>query len=172
MTVLKFMKISIIVAVDENSLIGKGGSLPWHLPADLKHFKEVTMGHHILFGQTTYESINHPLPGRTNIILSDIPNYKSKGCVVVGSPKETIEYAKAKDENELFVCGGAMVYKTFLPLVDRIYLTMIRHKFEGDTYFPEIDKKKWKLVSKKPHRPDSKNPYRYDFLVYERNGVN
>ena len=168
MTVLKFMKISIIVAVDENNLIGKGGSLPWHLPADLKHFKEVTMGHHILFGQTTYESIDHPLPGRTNIILSDIPNYKSKGCVVVGSPKEAIEYAKAEDENELFICGGAMVYKTFLPLSDKVYMTKIHHKFEGDIYFPKIDMKKWKVVSKESHKPDEKNKYPCEFQILER----
>lgn len=164
------MKISIIVAVDENNLIGKRNSLPWYLPADLKHFKETTMGHHILFGQTTHESIGRPLLGRTNVILSNDPNYKSEGCVVVHTPKEAINFAKGKGEKELFICGGAMVYKTFLPLTDRIYLTKIHNKFDGDIYFPKINKE-WKVISKESYDPDKKNPYSYDFLVLERKKI-
>ena len=162
------MKISIIVAVDENNLIGKRDSLPWYLPADLMHFKETTMGHHVLFGQTTHESIGRPLPGRTNIILSNDPEFKSEGCIVVNTPKEAIEFVKEKGENELFICGGAMVYKTFLPLSDKVYMTKIHHKFEGDIYFPKIDMKKWKLISKESHKQDEKNPHSYDFLILKK----
>ncbi len=162
------MKISIIVALDRNNLIGKNNSLPWHLPADLKHFKETTMGHHILFGQKTFESIGHPLKGRTNIILSNDPNYFAKECITVRTPIEAIKYAKERGENELFICGGAMVYKTFLSLSDRIYMTKIDHSFNGDTYFPKINLNSWKLVSKEDHKPDVRNPYFYHFLIYDK----
>lgn len=162
------MIISLIVAVDENNLIGKRNSLPWYLPADLKHFREVTMGHHILFGQKTYESIGHPLPGRTNIILTDNPKYKQEECVIVHSPQEAIEYAKNAGEEELFICGGAMVYKTFLPLSDRICMTKIHHRFDGDIYFSKIDMKKWKITSKEFHKPDKKDLYKYEFLILEK----
>lgn len=162
------MKISIIVAVDENILIGKRNSLPWYIPADLKHFKETTMGHHILFGQTTHESIGRPLPGRTNVVLSNDKNFKSEGCVIVHTPDDAVNFAKKAGESELFICGGAMIYKTFLPLADRIYMTKIHHEFDGDIYFPEIDLKKWKVISKELHDADVKNPYPYEFLLLEK----
>lgn len=162
------MIISIIVAVDENNLIGKKNSLPWKLPADLKHFKETTMGHHILFGQITFESIGRPLPGRTNMILTNDRDYKQKGCVVVHSPQEAISYAKAQNEKGLFICGGAMVYKTFLPLASNIYMTKIHHTFEGNVYFPEWDIDEWKEVSREHFKKNGVNIYDFDIVIYTK----
>ena len=162
------MKISIIVAVDENNLIGKRNSLPWHLPADLKHFKQTTMGHHILFGQTTFGSIGRPLPGRTTMILTNDPKFKQENCVIVHSPQEAIDHAKNKKEEELFVCGGAMVYRSFLPLADKIYMTQIHHKFEGDVYFPEWNKDEWKETSRKHFKMNKENKYDFDVAVYSK----
>ena len=162
------MKIAIIVAIAENNVIGKRNALPWYLPADLKHFKEITMGHHILFGQTTHESIGRPLPGRTNIILSNVPNYKSNGCIVVHTPEEAIEFAKKAGEKELMICGGAMVYKTFLPLADTFYMTKVKAKIDGDIFFPDFNKDEWRVTSSEPHKADSKNLYGYEFLVLKR----
>ncbi len=162
------MKTAIIVAIAENNVIGKRNALPWHLPADLKHFKKITMGHHIVFGQTTHESIGRPLPGRINIILSDNPKYKSKGCVVVHGPQEAIDYAKSAGEEELMICGGAMVYKTFLPLAEKFYMTKVKAKIDGDIFFPDFNKDEWKVISSEPHKADSKNLYGYEFLVLKR----
>jgi dihydrofolate reductase len=162
------MKVSIIVAVAENNIIGKRNSLPWYLPADLKHFKEITLGHHILMGQNTYASIGKPLPGRTTIILSNKTDYKQVGCVVVNTPDEAIKTAEKSGEKELMICGGGQVYKAFLPFADKIYLTKVHHKFDGDIYFPEINMKKWKVVSRESHEPDQKNTFAYDFLILEK----
>ncbi len=165
------MKISIVVAISENNVIGKRNALPWYLPADLKHFKDITLGHHIVFGQTTHESIGRPLPGRTNIILSNDLNYKSPRCVVVHSPEEATEYAKKNNEEELMICGGAQVYKTFLPIADRIYMTKVKAKIDGDIFFPEFKLDEWSVISSEPHEADKKNKYPYEFLVLERKKI-
>ncbi|KKQ55166.1 MAG: hypothetical protein US75_C0030G0003 [Candidatus Woesebacteria bacterium GW2011_GWC1_38_13] len=141
------MIISIIAAVAENNVIGKKNSLPWNLPADLKHFQKITMGHCLIVGQNTHESIGKALPGRTNIILTFDKNYRSEGCLIVTSIEEALRVASAKNENEFFIIGG---------------------EFDGDVYFPEIDLNKWKLVSKEEHKKDDKNPYDYTFIVYEK----
>lgn len=162
------MKISIIVAVAKNNLIGKKNSLPWYLPADLKHFKAITMGHYILMGQNTYASIGKPLPGRSTIILSNDPDYKQVGCVVVNTPEEAIKTAEKSGEKEFMICGGGQVYKTFLPLAHKIYLTRVHHKFDGDIFFPKLNIKEWKVISEESHEPDEKNPFAYDFLILEK----
>ncbi len=165
------MKISIIAAVADNNIIGKKNALPWYLPADLKHFKKITMGHAIIMGQKTHDSIGKALPGRTNIILSFDENYKSEGCIVVASIEEALRIASARGEEEVFIIGGASIYKQFIGIADRLYITRIHHKFEGDVYFPEIDPKKWRVESLEEHKKDEKNPFVYDFKVYEKQEV-
>lgn len=162
------MIISIIVAVADNWVIGKKNSLPWYLPADLKHFKEITMGHHIIMGQKTHESIGRALPGRTNIVLSFDKEYKAEGCTVVNSLDEAISIAENNGEKEVFVIGGASVYEQSVDIADKIYITRIHNKFDGDVYFPELDLNKWKEISREEHQPDDKNPYEYEFLVLEK----
>lgn len=163
------MIISIIVAVADNWVIGKKNALPWYLPADLKHFKEITMGHHIIMGQKTHESISRALPGRTNIVLSFDKDFKSDGCVVTHSMEEALRIAEKAAETEVFIIGGASVYKQAINLADKIYMTRIHNKVDGDVFFPEIDEKKWKEISREEHVPDDKNPFKYEFLVLEKN---
>lgn len=162
------MTISIIVAVADNRVIGKRNALPWYLPADLKHFKEVTMGHHIIMGQVTHESIGRVLPGRTNIVLSFDKNYKADGCIVADSLDEALKIAEKNGETEAFIIGGASVYEQAIDLVDKIYMTRIHNNFDGDVYFPKIDDGKWKEISKEVHSPNDKNPYKYEFVVLEK----
>lgn len=148
------MKISIIVAVSENGVIGSNGKIPWHIPEDLGHFKRVTQGHHLLMGRNTFESIGHPLPGRINLIVSSNPMYKAEGAVVFGSTQEAIDFAKGAGERELMVVGGETVYKETLPLADTIYLTKIARRYEGNVHFPEINREEWITISSEPHSND------------------
>ncbi|WP_079509465.1 dihydrofolate reductase [Mesobacillus jeotgali] len=159
--------ISLIWAMDENRVIGYHNQLPWRLPADLKFFKRITMGHPIMMGRKTFESIGKPLPGRENIIITRDENYQPDGCTVMNSIEEFMAYAKQKDE-EIFVIGGAEIFKEILPAADRLYLTMIHHQFEGDTYFPVFDIDKWDLQTREVGPKDEKNPYDYEFLIYKR----
>lgn len=126
------MKISIIVAVSENNVIGKDGKIPWHIPEDLKHFKEITMGHHIMMGRNTFESIGHPLPGRVNLVISSNPLYSPEGVSVFRSIEEAVVFAKTAGEDELIVIGGESIYKSMLPLADTIYLTKVSKSCEGN----------------------------------------
>lgn len=157
--------ISYLVAVDQNGLIGKDNDLPWHLPADLKYFKETTMGKTIVMGRKTFESIGKPLPGRHTVILTRDPDYQVEGCTIVHSPEEVIQ-SKIKDQ-ELFVIGGSAVFKAFEPYVKRLYLTQIDESFEGDTYFT-LDYSGWKEISSREGTLDEKNSYPHRFLVMER----
>ena len=162
------MILSMISALAENRVIGNKNTLPWHLPADFKYFKETTLNKPIVMGLNTFKSIgSKPLSNRKNIILNDDPNYvPPDGCYVAHSVKEVLEMVK--DEKEVMICGGASVYKQFLPLTDRLYLTYIHQNFEGDTYFPEFDMNDWKEVSRTDHEPDEKNLYKYSFLIFDR----
>jgi len=161
------MSISFIVAMDQNRVIGRNNRLPWHLPADLAFVKKTTWGHPVLMGRKTYESIGRPLPGRTNVIFTRNRDYRAEGCEIVHTVEEAI--AKFDGEGkELFILGGAEIYRLFLPIADRIYATEIAHEFEGDTFFPEIDPEIWREVSRQKGIRDEKNPYDYDFVVYER----
>ena len=159
--------ISYLWAHDENGLIGNKNELPWRLPADLKYFKETTMGHPIVMGRKTFESIGRPLPGRTNIILTRDPDYQANGCLVFHSKDELLGWIE-ENGTEVFITGGSEVFKLFLDAVNRLYVTRIRATFEGDTYFPELDWKKWRLISAKKGPKDDQNPYDYEFQVYER----
>ncbi|MGC4378742.1 dihydrofolate reductase [Fictibacillus sp. Mic-4] len=156
--------ISYVVAMDENHLIGSKNKLPWHLPADLKYFKKVTMNKPIVMGRKTYESIGKPLPGRENIVLTRDRNYKAEGCTVIYSVEDIIK----RDNEEICVIGGAEVFRLFMPYVNRMYITKIHETFEGDTYFPDFNEKEWKIVSKTPGQVDEKNKYPHDFIVYDK----
>lgn len=157
--------ISIIVATDRNNLIGKDNDLPWRIPADLAYFKKVTLGSTIVMGRKTYESIGKPLPNRRNIILSR-QDFHADGCETLHS----IEEVKSlnMDDEELFVIGGAHIFKETLPIADFLYLTYIDEEFEGDTYFPEVNEQDWELVSSEKGMKDEKNPYDYYFKKFKR----
>lgn len=160
------MTISIIAAVAENNVIGKNNKLIWHLPADLKYFKNITLGHSIIMGRKTFESVGKPLPGRKNVIITRQKQYSATDCYVVGSLNEAIELTKS--ENEVFIVGGAEVYNLSLPFVHKMYLTKIHQKFDGDTFFPEFDTQYWKEISRVDCKADIKNIYDYSFCVYEK----
>jgi dihydrofolate reductase len=159
------MSISFIVAMDIQQAIGLGNDLPWRLPADLAYFKKTTLDHTILMGHKTYESIGKPLPHRTNVILTKNEEFTAEGCIIVHSMEEAA--ARFADE-EVFVIGGAEIFRLFMPIVDRLYITLIEHEFEADIFFPDFDIEDWYLVSSEDGITDDKNPYTYSFLVYEK----
>ncbi|MBM7716408.1 dihydrofolate reductase [Bacillus thermophilus] len=159
--------ISFLWAEDENGLIGKNNELPWRLPADLKYFKETTMGHPIVMGRKTFESIGKPLPGRKSIILTRDKTFQAEDCLVFHSKDELLEWIEQYD-SEVFITGGSEIFRLFLDEVDRLYVTKIHCQFEGDTYFPDVNWDEWRLVSTKPGPKNEKNPYDYEFLIYER----
>jgi dihydrofolate reductase len=158
--------ISFLLAMDQNRTIGKNNDLPWRLPADLAYFRKVTMGHTIVMGRKTYESIGRPLPGRENVVVTKNTDFQAEGCFVVHSVEEAKQHFQKDDE--VFVIGGAQLFEKFFPYADRLYITLIEEQFEGDTYFQNIDKNEWNLVSKEKGMKNEKNPYDYCFLVYAR----
>lgn len=162
------MIISAIVAQSENKVIGQNNQLPWRLPADLRHFKTITTGSPILMGRKTHESIGRPLPNRTNIILTRDPAFHAPGCMTVTSIDTAIEIARLSCSKELFIIGGAEVYQQTLPIVQRIYLTLVHHHIQGDAYFPLLDKKEWIEKECVTYPADAENAYSYSFLVLER----
>jgi len=159
--------ISLIWAMDKNRVIGHKNQLPWHLPEDLKFFKRTTMGHPIVMGRKTWQSIGRALPGRENIVITRSGDFQCDGCTVKNSLDELIDYSKKKNE-EIFVIGGAEIFKSILPDADRLYVTRIDHEFEGDTFFPELKMNEWELISKELGIKDEKNPYHYTFEIYQR----
>jgi len=159
--------ISIISALAKNKTIGKRNALPWYLPADLKHFKNTTLNKTIVMGLNTFKSIGErALPNRKNVVLSDVEYQVPEGVFLAKSIDEILEITKG--EEEVMICGGAMVYKQFLPLADRLYLTYIDHDFDGDIFFPEFNENEWQEVSRESHEPDEKNLYPYSFVILER----
>jgi dihydrofolate reductase len=159
------MNISIVVAISENNAIGKDNKLLWYLPNDLKHFKQITTGHTIIMGRKTYESVGKPLPNRRNIVITRqaivIP-----GCEVVNSVEAAL--ALCNDEAEVFIVGGAEIYKQSVHLTDRIYLTIVHRQFEGDSFFPEISEEEWAETAREDYQPDEKNLIPYSFITLER----
>lgn len=162
------MKVSCIVATAHNNVIGKDNDIPWYLPADLQYFKKITLGHHILMGRKCYTSIGRPLPKRTNVIITRDPYFISTNCIVVHSISEALEKAYDNGEEEAFIIGGGTIYEQTMDLWDRLYLTQVDVKAEGDIYFPKLEKDKWKLVSEDPRKADDKNEYDYNFKIYDR----
>lgn len=152
--------------MDQNRLIGKDNGLPWRLPADLQFFKKVTMAKPIIMGRKTFESIGRPLPGRRNIIITRDVSYHAEGCEVVFSPEQAID--SIRDNDEVMVIGGANIYQQLLPEADRLYLTRVDGKFEGDAWFPEVNFKQWKLLEKEDHKADENNDCDYSFEIYQR----
>lgn len=156
------MKISLIVAMASNRAIGLNNRMPWHLSADLKKFKQITMGAPILMGRKTYESIGRPLPGRTNIIISRNPSYSQPGCLVFNDIDQALK--SCGDAKEVFVIGGSDFYKSMLPVADTLYLTQIHREFQGDTFFPEIDADQWVEVEREDIQDDPDVAFSYSFL--------
>lgn len=162
-------RVAAIVAMSQNRVIGKNNQLPWHMPADLKHFKMLTTDHAIIMGRKTYETIGRPLPNRTNIILTRSSSFQAKGCFSAHSFTEALSLAKEKNQQEeIFIIGGAQIYQQLMPQIQFLYLTIIHHDFLGDAFFPEIDKHKWKELECITHLADEANPYNYSFIQLEK----
>ncbi|MFN5744612.1 MAG: dihydrofolate reductase [Methylococcaceae bacterium] len=159
------MSISLIVAMGENGVIGAKNRMPWHLSADLRHFRQITMGKPILMGRKTHQSIGRPLPGRLNIVLSRDQRYSAEGCVIATSLDEAVTQA---GDQEIMIIGGAALYESFLPLTDRLYLTLIHHSFDGDTFFPKLDWADWRVLQREDIDEDLESGLRYSFLTLER----
>ncbi len=164
------MNLTLIAAMATNRVIGKNNDLIWHMPTDLKHFKTLTSGHHVIMGRKTYESMGKPLPNRTNIVITRDENYQAEGCVIVHNMETAIK--KAEGDAQPFITGGSEIYKLALPFANTIELTLIHGTFDGDTFFPQFDENIWKLESKEAHKADERNPYDYDFLRYVKQAVN
>lgn len=160
--------ITIIAAIAKNNALGKNNDLIWHLPADLKRFKKITSGHHILMGRNTFESIGKPLPNRTTIIITRNKNYFKDGCLIANSLEQAIELAK--EEEEIFIIGGAQIYKETMAkdLADQLDITLVHQEFEADAFFPEIDKEIWKEVAREDFVADKKNNFDYSFVSYKK----
>lgn len=162
------MQLSIIAAMSENYVIGKENQLPWHLPADLKHFKNITWGKPILMGRKTYESIGKPLPGRRNIIITRNPEFQAEGCEITHSLEQALSLVK--DSAEVMVIGGAQLFAQALPQASRMYLTIIHHYFDGDCFFPHWDAKQWQEVEREDFAAGEGFSYGFSYLVMERKG--
>jgi dihydrofolate reductase len=162
------MRVSIIAAVADNGVIGRRGDLPWHLSADLKRFKRLTMGHHLLIGRRTFEAIGRPLPGRKLVVISRQRATLPAGVLLARSLSAAIRIAEQAGDDEAFVAGGAEIYALALSRADRLYLTRVHASFEGDTTFPNYDESSWKLLHQDDHDRDPVNGYAYSFLIFER----
>ena len=160
--------ISLIVAASENNAIGLNGQLLWSLPNDMRFFKNKTWGTTVVMGRKTYESVDKPLPGRFNIVITTQPGWVADGVIVAPGLPEAIEKAKATNCKEIFIIGGGEIYKQSMSIVDRIYMTRVHAQLEGDTFFPEIDESQWKLVSGIDFTKDEKHAYNYSFQTWER----
>ncbi|GGB60886.1 dihydrofolate reductase [Fictibacillus barbaricus] len=160
------MNVSLIAAMDENRVIGKDNDLPWRLPRDWQYVKHLTMGKPIILGRKNFESIGKALPGRKNIVLTRDRDFYAESCKVVHSMEEAL--SACTDEDEVIIFGGEQIYKMFLPLVTKMFITRIHHAFEGDTFFPDVNYNEWSEISKEKGITDEKNPYSYTFYVYEK----
>jgi len=159
-------RLSLVSAMDRNRLIGKANTLPWHLPADLAFFKRMTMGKPIIMGRKTYTSIGKALPGRQNIVITGNTSFNAPGCEIADSIEQAIALAASADE--IMLIGGASLYEQTIDSADSIYLTLIHHKFSGDTWFPVIKPEDWVKISEENYEADEKNPYRYSFIKLDR----
>ncbi len=162
------MIISLIIAMDENGGIGLDNRLPWRLSADLRRFKALTMGHHLIMGRKTYESIGGVLPGRRMLVISRNPDFNAPGAQVVRSLDDALQVARQAGETEAFIAGGSQIFALALPLAKRIYLTRVHTTTQADTYCPEIDWSDWTLVSQEDLPADEKNEFPSTFLVYKK----
>ena len=162
------MIISLIVAMDEKRGIGKDGKLPWRLSSDLKRFRELTMGHHMIVGRKTFESIGKPLPGRQTIVVTRNASFKADGCIVAGSVQAALAAAQERGEPEVFVIGGAEIYTQTLDVADRVYLTQVHAQVDADTFFPELKHDRWTETQNAFQAADDRNQYSFSFKLLER----
>ncbi|MBK6828016.1 MAG: type 3 dihydrofolate reductase [Chitinophagaceae bacterium] len=162
------MTISLIVAAAQNNAIGKEGGMPWHLPNDLRHFKNLTWGMPVVMGRKTFESLGKPLAGRKNIVISRQAGWSAPGAVVVKTIEDALFVAREADMKEVMVIGGGEIYKSLFDRAKRIYLTRVEAEPDADTFFPVIDPQQWHLMSQKNHEADEKNAYNYSFQIWER----
>jgi len=158
--------ITIIAAIAKQNALGKNNQLIWHLPADLKRFKQVTSNHHVIMGRKTYESLGKPLPNRTNIIITRNRDFKAEGCIIVNSLQQAID--ASKDDQNPYILGGAEIYKQAIEFVDKLDLTFVHHTFDADAFFPNIDTAIWKETSREDFKADEKNKYDFSFVTFER----
>jgi dihydrofolate reductase len=161
--------ISLIAAVANNMIIGKDGRLPWRLPADMKYFKKITMGHQVIMGRKTFQSLGKPLAGRSNIILTHDSGFSNKECITIYAKDDSYALAEVMmlvGSEETFVIGGAQIYNLFIDHADKLYITHVDADFEGDVVFPRIDHDRWELLSIESHEKDNENPYPYQFAIY------
>lgn len=162
------MRISLIAAVANNGVIGRRGQLPWRLKADLQRFKQLTMGHTVIMGRKTWESIGRPLPGRRMVVVTRQKDYQAEGAKLVGSVDDAIELARSASDEEAFVIGGGEIYRLTLPRADRLYLTRVHAEVEGDATFPDVDCQRWRLVESDLRSADEVNEFPMTFELYER----
>lgn len=163
------MIVSAIVAVGENNVMGRNNDIPWYLPADLKYFKKTTLGHHIIMGRKTFQSIGRPLPKRTNVVITRQPFYIASGCVMTNSIEQALQIAADNGEEEVFIIGGGEIYKHSQAYWDKLYLTKVDVKIDdGDTFFPEVDFSEWEEIFTEQHQADEKNEMDYSFHIYNR----
>ena len=163
------MTISLVVAASENNVIGKDNRLLWHLPNDMKFFKNTTWGMPVIMGRKTFESLGKPLTGRTNIVMTRDKEWTAQGTTVSPSMEEAMKAAAETDAKEVFVIGGGEIFKQILPQANRVYLTRVHTQLEGDAFFPELPAKEWKLLSQLDFTADAKHAYAYSFQVWQRN---
>lgn len=159
---------SIIAAKSDNNVIGKDNDLVWHMPADLKFFKKKTKGHWVIMGRKTFESMDGPLPHRTHIVITRQPGYQADGCYISNSVDEAFKLAEQQGLEEVFILGGAEIYKQTMTKADRMFITEVKSTFKGDTFFPEIDTNYWKEVGRDTHPADDKNPHPFAFVEYHK----
>ncbi len=160
------MNLTLIAAMAKNRVIGKDNDLIWHFPEDLKHFKSLTSGHHVIMGRKTFESVGRPLPKRVNIIITRQKDYQAEGCKIAGSLEEAL--AMVENDDQPFIVGGAEIYKQSLNFANTIELTLIEAEYEGDTFFPEFDPSIWKLARGEKKEADDKHAHPYEFLTYKK----
>lgn len=158
--------IALVAALSENRVIGVDGKLPWHLPADLRFFKKLTVGHAIIMGRKTFDTVGHPLPNRWNVIVTRDRQLQRSDATVVHGFDEALNVTRGADK--VFVVGGADMYRLALPFADRMYLTVVHGEFEGDTLFPEFDTAAWDLTHDERHEADARHAYAFSFRQYDR----
>jgi len=162
------MLVSAIVATAKNNVIGKDNQIPWHLPGDLAWFKRTTLNHYVLMGRHSFRSLGRPLPKRTNIVITRNPYFTADGVLVAHSIEDALGLAYDAGETEAFILGGGEIYREALDLCDKVYLTEIDLKTEGDTFFPALDPTEWRETWREEHLPDAKNEWAYTFRILER----
>jgi dihydrofolate reductase len=162
------MRLSLLVAMDENRGIGIENRLPWHISTDLKRFKKLTMGHNIILGRKTHQSIGKPLPGRRMIVLTRNPAYHADGCSIAHSLDEAITLARVSGESEVFVIGGSEIFSQAIDIADRVYLTLVHTRSDVDVYFPELDDTQWRQIESSFYPAGEKDQYPHTYCVLER----